>query len=1163
MPLGSGLRIILIVVGGFTFTLRSLAQNTTTYTYVSQPFNCSPGLSPFTAPPLVGTCVGGALTATVTFSNLPSGYTGYAGNTPPFGGAPYDTGSLVPIASFSVAAAGFSITSATTQRVNITSNFLFVDGSIFNWTLYCQTIDSLEIDTGGISGSDTQDEFISVPTSTYGGINGSPTSTNGVITLPGIWTLTYSSLPILEITTTTLPQAPSGQPYSVTLAASGGTGTGLVWSVGSVALPAGFTLTPSGLLSSSGTPAVAVQSYPFSVKVVDSGNDTAIKTLTLVVPGIQITPATLSRATSGQPYDVTLTATGGTGTGYTWSLASGTLPPGFTLSSGGVLSSAGSPAAAVQTYSFTVKVTDSASNSATQVLTLVVQGGIQITPTTLSKATSGQPYSATFTATGGSGTGYVWSLSAGSLPSGFTFTPTGVLNSTGSPPAAVQTYTFTVKVTDSGGNSATQPLTLVIQSDLQITTTTLPNAISGQPYSVTLMATGGSGTGYTWSVSSGSLPDGFALTPSGLLSSAGSALAAARVRDAPSGFRLTAGGVRSMSASPGQTYTFTVKVTDSASDSATQPLTLVVQSDLQIITTTLPEATSGQPYSTTLAATGGSGTGYRWSVSSGSLPDDFILTLEGVLSSAGSQSSAARGGVRRLILTPGSRRLASSTSGSPAEAQTYAFAVTVTDSESDSATQPLTLVVQSDDLQITTTTLPNATNGQSYSATLMSAGGQGLITWTVTSGTLLPTGFLLSSSGELSSTGSPSAPPYAAYAVSITATDSVGTTAQKEFTLNVQLSSGFCLPPGSAISDVLLPPVTIQSALPKPWQISYGSIGLNFLTDISGDLSVACEAQASANLPVFFDSVMSFNLISQAAVVLSVFNPGTAGISQACSFSFFGGINNQCILDGSYDPNAYYMRWYTPGFSLSAVTQSGNINTPLGTGPLTFLVNLDNVGFSSGSESMDAVLRIVEPYVHTTLIDDLPELPGAVYTIIQDPGSVNLTVVNSGGLTAGVLPNGNLTYDIPLSAVYSSATNPAVILGNLGLGTYTVILTATAPGTYQLAVSSLVGVNAGPEQTVSGSLSQGESVAYRITISSSVGTGVTTQNMSPVNIVPGDLNGDGIVNCLDLAIVEAGFGKKSGQAGFNAWADVNNDGVINLLDLAFVSQRVQAGTVCP
>jgi len=46
--------------------------------------------------------------------------------------------------------------------------------------------------------------------------------------------------------------------------------------------------------------------------------------------------------------------------------------------------------------------------------------------------------------------------------------------------------------------------------------------------------------------------------------------------------------------------------------------------------------------------------------------------------------------------------------------------------------------------------------------------------------------------------------------------------------------------------------------------------------------------------------------------------------------------------------------------------------------------------------------------------------------------------------------------------------------------------------------------------------------------------------------VSGDLDGDGIVNCTDLAIVEDSFLKRVGQAGFDPRADINGDGVKHL-----------------
>jgi hypothetical protein len=59
-----------------------------------------------------------------------------------------------------------------------------------------------------------------------------------------------------------------------------------------------------------------------------------------------------------------------------------------------------------------------------------------------------------------------------------------------------------------------------------------------------------------------------------------------------------------------------------------------------------------------------------------------------------------------------------------------------------------------------------------------------------------------------------------------------------------------------------------------------------------------------------------------------------------------------------------------------------------------------------------------------------------------------------------------------------------------------------------------------------------------------------------------DLNGDGQINCADLAIVKASFGKKVGQTGFDPRADVNRDGIVNVIDLSMVGEQIPAGTVC-
>jgi hypothetical protein len=73
---------------------------------------------------------------------------------------------------------------------------------------------------------------------------------------------------------------------------------------------------------------------------------------------------------------------------------------------------------------------------------------------------------------------------------------------------------------------------------------------------------------------------------------------------------------------------------------------------------------------------------------------------------------------------------------------------------------------------------------------------------------------------------------------------------------------------------------------------------------------------------------------------------------------------------------------------------------------------------------------------------------------------------------------------------------------------------------------------------------------------------VSNTNFTLALPVAGDVDGDGVVGCSDLAILKAQIGKRSTAAGFDARADVVKDNVIDARDLLYVTQRVAKGTVC-
>ncbi len=259
----------------------------------------------------------------------------------------------------------------------------------------------------------------------------------------------------LTIVTKTLPAGDVNSAYSQTLTASGGSGKGYSWSVTTGALPKGIALVAtSGLLH--GTP-TAASSTSVTFQVKDSaGNKASAKLAFIIDPALAITTKSLPTGYVSSAYSATLAATGGTGAGISWSLATGTLPAGLTLSTAGKIS--GKPTKAGSS-ALSIAVKDSAGSTVRVSLTLVV--GPQLVITTAGPLPIGyvdQNYNFTFAASGGSGIGYTWTTKS-ALPGSFGFTKAGVLY--GLTPTA-DTVVLTIVVTDSAKNTASAQFTLII-----------------------------------------------------------------------------------------------------------------------------------------------------------------------------------------------------------------------------------------------------------------------------------------------------------------------------------------------------------------------------------------------------------------------------------------------------------------------------------------------------------------------------------------------------------------------------------------------------------------------------------------------------------------------------------------------------------------------------
>jgi hypothetical protein len=784
-----------------------------------------------------------------------------------------------------------------------------------------------------------------------------------------------------QLTITTNPALPTaiiGQPYSlVGLQATGAPGP-LTWSF-SDGGPLNFLVNQFGTFcygpTSCSTNVVQTPPgvYNFGIQVTSQSTDqSGFQEFTLVVENpLQILTKFLANAIANQTYSTSLQGSGGTDK-FTWSILTGPLPPGISLtdSANGVLS--GTAPGVNATYPILVQLLDQVTQeTATQGLSIAIVNGVAIITPSLPNATINQPYA--FQLLGTPQINVVWSVTQGSqLPPGFSLSPDGVLTGTG---VTLGAFSFQIQLVNAQFPTQAAVRTFSFQvalGPLSIAQGALPPATLNVPYSVTLHASGGIPP-YTWSLGIG-VPQGISIDPNtGIISG-----------------------------TPTQAGSFPLAVTlqDSSKVSVTQNYTLVVGNTLAITNTTLPNGSPNVAYSVTLTAAAGQPP-YTWSITTGSLPPG-------------------------LSLNPANGQI----SGTTTALGSYPITAKVTDAAGGTATKNLTILI-SQQLTITTTSLPGASLNQPYNQTLTSAGGVPPITWSIISGNLPMNLSLNPLTGAI--TGTPTVLQPSAFTVQ--AFDSSGQTASKAFALTVASlvtisASSFTTTLGVAVSQTAtasggIPPYAFTGNLPGGLQIGTTGV-ISGTPTTTGAFNVTLQATdaegrtATASITITVSSPPVTIVVpttgtgsgQQPGIGVSISAPATGDINGTLTLAFVSSVGGDDQTVRFAPSGSRSVTFRIPQGSTTAPNATVITGTVAGTITLT----------ASVPGNPDVVNTIViAPAVPVISSVALQQVTGGLNVVVT--GYSNTREVSTGSFTFTVSSGNKLsqaTITVPLTSAYAT-----------------------------------------------------------------------------------------------------------------------------------------------
>ncbi|RBJ82244.1 IPT/TIG domain/outer membrane autotransporter barrel domain-containing protein [Pseudomonas sp. MWU12-2534b] len=400
------------------------------------------------------------------------------------------------------------------------------------------------------------------------------------------------------------------------------------------------------------------------------------------------------------------------------------------------------------------------------------------------------------------------------------------------------------------------------------------------------------------------------------------------------------------------------------------------------------------------------------------------------------------------------------------------FTYTATNTSGTSSPATVTITVTPPTLAITPPTLPDGTQGTSYSQTVSASGGTTPYTYAITAGSL-PTGLSLNtSSGVISGTPSGTG----TFNLTVTATDANSATGSRAYSLVI---NGLA-PVANAVSATVAAnssanPITLNITGGAAASVAVASAASHGTATASGtSITYTPTAGFSGSDSFTYTATNASGTSSPATVTITVSAPSISLSPGSLSNGTVNTAYSQTVsASGGTAPYSYSISGTLPaGLSLS--TSTGVISgTPIGTGTFNLTVTATDANSATGSQAYSI-----------SILDQAP-VAGAVSATVAANSSANPITLNiTGGAAVSVAVASAASHGTATASGTSITYTPTAGFSGSDSFTYTATNASgtSSPATVTITVSA-------PSISLSpGSLSNGTvGTAYSASLSASGG----------------------------------------------------------------------------